>query len=75
MSRTRAQLKDVLSAPAKATSPSQHALPDHLVRRMHATGWALRRNYSDLVSLDWRTAFAADLGHFPSVRPACRACT
>ncbi|MGW4348996.1 TauD/TfdA family dioxygenase [Streptomyces sp. NPDC004690] len=35
-------------------------LPDHMVRRMRATGWALRRNYSDLVSLDWRTAFAAD---------------
>ena len=38
------------------------AMPEHLVRRMRASGWALRRNYSDLVSLDWRTAFAADDG-------------
>lgn len=35
-------------------------MPEHLVRRMRSSGWALRRNYSDLVSLDWRTAFAAD---------------
>lgn len=35
-------------------------IPEHLVRRMRSSGWALRRNYSDLVSLEWRTAFAAD---------------
>ncbi|MFF3736458.1 TauD/TfdA family dioxygenase [Streptomyces sp. NPDC002566] len=35
-------------------------IPEHLVRRMRSSGWALRRNYSDLVSLDWRTAFATD---------------
>jgi alpha-ketoglutarate-dependent taurine dioxygenase len=35
-------------------------MPEHLVRRMRSAGWALRRNYSDLVSLDWRTAFASE---------------
>ncbi|QUQ67505.1 TauD/TfdA family dioxygenase [Kutzneria sp. CA-103260] len=44
-------------------------MPEHLVRRMRSSGWALRRNYSDLVSLDWRTAFAAD--HSAQVEEYC----
>ncbi|MFH9869964.1 TauD/TfdA family dioxygenase [Streptomyces lydicus] len=36
------------------------ALPPHLVAKMRATGWLLRRSYSDLVSTDWRSAFGSD---------------
>ncbi|MFD3587653.1 TauD/TfdA family dioxygenase [Streptomyces sp. NPDC058683] len=35
-------------------------LPAALVDRVRATGWTLTRNYSEYVSLDWRTAFATD---------------
>ncbi|MFF7025892.1 TauD/TfdA family dioxygenase [Streptomyces klenkii] len=35
-------------------------LPPHLVERMRAHGWLLRRTYSDHLSLDWRSAFATD---------------
>lgn len=36
------------------------SLPTGLVERMRATGWLLTRNYSEHISLDWQTAFAAD---------------
>ncbi|MDH6136269.1 alpha-ketoglutarate-dependent taurine dioxygenase [Kitasatospora sp. MAA4] len=36
------------------------ALPPRLVERMKSSGWTLTRNYSEYVSLDWRTAFATD---------------
>ncbi|MFJ7276864.1 TauD/TfdA family dioxygenase [Kitasatospora sp. NPDC098663] len=35
-------------------------LPAHLVERMRTSGWTLTRNYSDYVSLGWRTAFATE---------------
>ncbi|MFD8756069.1 TauD/TfdA family dioxygenase [Kitasatospora sp. NPDC059577] len=35
-------------------------LPAHLVERGRTTGWTLTRNYSDYVSLGWRTAFATE---------------
>ncbi|MEV4871333.1 TauD/TfdA family dioxygenase [Streptomyces syringium] len=35
-------------------------LPDDLVARMRSAGWLLTRTYSEHISLDWRTAFAAD---------------
>ena len=37
-----------------------HHLPDDLVRRFREHGWALRRNYSEHLSLPWRTAFGTD---------------
>ncbi|MEV8480099.1 TauD/TfdA family dioxygenase [Streptomyces sp. NPDC051173] len=36
------------------------SLPSELVERMRTTGWLLTRNYSEHISLDWRTVFAAD---------------
>ncbi|MFI1370231.1 TauD/TfdA family dioxygenase [Streptomyces griseochromogenes] len=36
------------------------SLPAELVERMRATGWLLTRNYSEHISLDWRTVFASD---------------
>ncbi|HTZ44034.1 MAG TPA: TauD/TfdA family dioxygenase [Jatrophihabitans sp.] len=36
------------------------ALPPALVERMRAHGWSLTRTYSENISTDWRTAFAAD---------------
>lgn len=36
------------------------SLPEPLAARMHAVGWRLTRAYSELVSLDWRTAFATE---------------
>jgi alpha-ketoglutarate-dependent taurine dioxygenase len=36
------------------------SLPPQLVERMRATGWLLTRSYSEHISTDWRTAFAAD---------------
>ena len=36
------------------------ALPTALVERMKSSGWTLTRNYSEYVSLDWRTAFATE---------------
>ncbi|QTE01455.1 TauD/TfdA family dioxygenase [Streptomyces cyanogenus] len=36
------------------------SLPSELVERMRATGWILTRNYSEHISLDWRTVFASD---------------
>ncbi|BDH12202.1 TauD/TfdA family dioxygenase [Streptomyces hygroscopicus] len=35
-------------------------IPSPLVERMRSAGWLLTRNYSEHISLDWRTAFAAD---------------
>ncbi len=35
-------------------------LPAAMVERMRTSGWTLTRNYSDLVSLDWPTAFGTD---------------
>ncbi len=35
-------------------------LPPRLVDRMKSSGWTLTRNYSDYVSLGWRTAFGTD---------------
>ncbi|MGW5118001.1 TauD/TfdA family dioxygenase [Streptomyces noursei] len=35
-------------------------LPADLVERMRTAGWLLTRNYSEHISLDWRTAFATD---------------
>ncbi|MEC4019674.1 TauD/TfdA family dioxygenase [Streptomyces sp. H27-D2] len=35
-------------------------LPAHLVERMRTQGWLLKRAYSDHISTDWRSAFAAD---------------
>lgn len=36
------------------------SLPEPIAARMRAVGWRLTRSYSELVSLDWRTAFATD---------------
>src|SRR4051794_29200934 len=35
-------------------------LPPALVAKMRATGWLLNRSYSEHISTDWRTAFAAE---------------
>ncbi|MFJ4184892.1 TauD/TfdA family dioxygenase [Kitasatospora sp. NPDC089509] len=35
-------------------------LPATVLERVRATGWTLTRNYSEYVSLDWRTAFATE---------------
>lgn len=35
-------------------------LPPSLVERMRAAGWVLTRNYSEHISTNWRTAFAAE---------------
>ncbi|MCB5908816.1 TauD/TfdA family dioxygenase [Streptomyces pinistramenti] len=35
-------------------------IPPALVARMRAAGWLLTRTYSEHISLDWRTAFAAE---------------
>jgi alpha-ketoglutarate-dependent taurine dioxygenase len=35
------------------------ALPAHVVERMRTVGWLLTRSYSEYISTDWRTAFAA----------------
>ncbi|WP_336214989.1 TauD/TfdA family dioxygenase [Nonomuraea sp. LPB2021202275-12-8] len=35
-------------------------LPPDLVERFRVTGWSLRRNYGERISLGWRTAFNAD---------------
>ncbi|MEV8631146.1 TauD/TfdA family dioxygenase [Streptosporangium sp. NPDC051023] len=34
-------------------------IPPRLTEKMRATGWLLRRSYSEYISTDWRTAFAA----------------
>lgn len=36
------------------------AMPPQLVERMRKHGWLLTRNYSEYISLDWRTSFAAE---------------
>ncbi|MEC3978305.1 TauD/TfdA family dioxygenase [Amycolatopsis sp. H20-H5] len=36
-----------------------HALPPSLVAKMRAHGWLLNRSYSEHISIDWQTAFAA----------------
>ncbi|MEV0619361.1 TauD/TfdA family dioxygenase [Nonomuraea sp. NPDC050404] len=35
-------------------------LPTDLVERFRVTGWLLRRNYGERISLGWRTAFGTD---------------
>jgi alpha-ketoglutarate-dependent taurine dioxygenase len=35
------------------------SLPPTLVAKMRATGWLLKRSYSEHISTDWKTAFAA----------------
>ncbi|MEU8199457.1 TauD/TfdA family dioxygenase [Microbispora amethystogenes] len=35
-------------------------LPPELTERLRAVGWLLQRNYGPRISLDWRTAFAAE---------------
>lgn len=35
-------------------------LPAHLVERGRSSGWTLTRNYSDYISLGWRTAFGTE---------------
>ncbi|MEV6133405.1 TauD/TfdA family dioxygenase [Streptomyces violaceusniger] len=37
-------------------------IPEELVARMRAGGWTLNRSYSEHLSIDWRTAFAAGSG-------------
>ncbi|MFF7407966.1 TauD/TfdA family dioxygenase [Streptomyces lydicus] len=44
-------------------------LPADLVERMRTAGWLLTRNYSEHISLDWRTAFATE--HREDVEKYC----